>query len=44
MSRVGDIVNPFLGGTDLSTVIEENHRKTSRKPDGSGLNLYIIIF
>jgi len=34
MSRVGDIVNPFLGGTDLSTVIEENHRKTSRKPDG----------
>ena len=44
MSRVGNRVNPLLGATDLSTVIEVNHRKTSGKPCGSGLNLYFIYF
>ena len=44
MSRVGNRVNPLLGGTDLSTVIEENPRKTSGKSRGSGLNLYFINF
>ena len=44
MSRVGNRVNPLLGATDLSTVIEVNHRKTSGKPCGSGLNLCFIYF
>ena len=44
MSRVGDRINPLLGNTDLSTVIEENPRKTYKKAGASGLNLYLIIF
>ena len=41
MSCVGDRVNR---GTDLSTVVEENPRKTSEKPGVSGLSLYLILF
>ena len=44
MSRVGNKVNPLLGETNLSTVVEENPRKTSGKSRGSGLNLYLVIF
>lgn len=44
MSRVGGRVNPLLGGTNLSTVIEENPRKTYKKPGASGLNLYLIVY
>ena len=41
MSCVGNKVNR---GTDLSTVMEENPRKTSEKPGVSGLNMYLIVF
>ena len=44
MSRVGDKGNPLLGGTDLSSVKDENPRKTYKKPGGSGINLYSMNF